>query len=81
MSCARSSGGVREVDPNSGLGGLSSTCLSSTCSLEGNLGEASKIFGGWIEKSIGGSGVTIKRICGSFGKSSKTEEADREARK
>ena len=30
---------------------------------------------------MGGLGVAIEGICGSFGKSSKTEEVDREARK
>ena len=39
------------------------------------------IFGGWTEKSIGGSRVTIDGICGSFGKKFKAEEVDREARK
>ena len=81
MSCARSLGGAGAGDPSSGLGGLSSTCSSSTCSLNGDLGEASKIFGGWIEKSIGGSRATIKGICGSSRKRSKTEEEDREVRK
>ena len=39
MSCVRFSGGVGAGDPSSGLGGLSSTCSSFTCSLEGDLGE------------------------------------------
>ena len=46
------------------------------------------ISGGWTEKSIGesgvaigGSGVAIEGIYASSGKSSKTEEEDREARK
>ena len=43
--------------------------------------EASKIYGGWTEKSIRGLGVTIERICGSSRKISKTEEVDREVRK
>ena len=61
MSCARSSGRAREKEPSSGLGGSSSTCSSSTCSLEGDLGEASKISSGWIKKSIGGSGAILER--------------------
>ena len=65
MSCARSSGEVKAGDPSSRLGGSSSTCSSSICSLEGSPEEASKISGDWIEKSIGGSGVTIEEICGS----------------
>ena len=64
MFCVRSSGGAGVGDPSSGLGGLSSTYSSSTYSLEGDLGEALKIFGGWIKKSIGGSGITIEGICG-----------------
>ena len=63
MSYVRSSNGVGAGDPSLGLDGL-----SSTCSLEGDLGEASKIFGGWIKKSIEGSKATIEGICGSFGK-------------
>ena len=39
MSCVRSSSGVGVGDPSSGLGGLSSTCSSFTCSLEGDRGE------------------------------------------
>ena len=70
MSCARSSSGVGARDPSSKLGSTSLTCSSSTCS---------KIFGGWIEKSIGGSRVTIERICDSSGKISKTKEVDKEA--
>ena len=76
MSFAGSSGGARAKDPSSGLGGS-----SSTCSLKGDLGEASKIFGGWTEKFIGGSGATIEGICGSSKKISKTEEVNKEARK
>ena len=79
MSCARSSGGVEAGDPSSGLGGSSSTCSSSTSSLEGDLEEASILFGGWTEKSIRGLGATIEGMCGSSGKRSKTEEVDREA--
>ena len=79
MSCARSSGGAGAGNPSLGLGGSSSTCSSSTCSLEGDLGEASILFGGWIEKSIRGSGATIEGMCGSFGKRSKIDEVDREA--
>ena len=81
MSYARSSSGVGVGDLSSGLSGSSSTCSSSTYSLEGDPGEASKISGGWKEKSIGRSGVTIEGICGSSGKRSKTDEVDREARK
>ena len=76
MSRERSSGGARTGDLGSKLGSSSSTCLSSTC-----LGEVSKISGGWIEKFIGGSGVTIEGIYDSFGKSSKTEEVNRKERK
>ena len=72
MSYAGSSSGARAKDPSSRLGGS-----SSTCSLKGDLGEASKIFSGWTEKFIGGSGATIEGICASFGKRSKTEEEDR----
>ena len=38
MSYARSLGGAGARDPSSGLGGSSSTCLSSTYSLKGALG-------------------------------------------
>ena len=61
------------------MGSLSSTCSSSTCSLEGDLGETSKILGDWIEKSIEGLGETIEEISGSYGKRFKTKEVDREA--
>ena len=81
MSCVRSSGGARVGDPSSGLDGSSSTYSSSTCSLEGDLGETSKISSGWIEMSKGELGVTIEGICDSSGKRSKTEEVDREAQK
>ena len=81
MSCARSSGGAGARDPSSGLGSSSSTCASSTCSLKGELGKGSKVSGGWIEKSIGGSGAVTEGICVSSRKRSKTEEEDREARK
>ena len=67
MSCARSLGGAGARDPSLGLGGS-----SSTCSLEGDLGEASKISSGWTEKSKGGSRATIEEICGSSGKRFKT---------
>ena len=60
MSCARSSSGAGAGEPILGLGGSSSTCSSSTCSLEGDLREASKISVGWIQKSIGGLGVNIE---------------------
>ena len=81
MFCARFSGRARARDPSSGLGGSPSTCSSSTYSLKDDLREAPKICGGWTKKSIGGSGVTIEGICGSFGKRSKIEEVDREAQK
>ena len=81
MTCVRYSGGAGVGDPSLGLDGLSSTCSSSTCSLKDDLGEVSKIFGGWTEKSIGGSRATIDGICGSSGKKFKAEEVDREARK
>ena len=61
---------------------------SSTCLLKGELGKRLKISGGWTEKSTGksrvttgGSGVATEGICASSGKSSKTEEEDKEARK
>ena len=76
MSYAGSSSGARAKDPSSRLGGS-----SSTCSLKGDLGEASKIFSGWTEKFIGGSGATIEGICGLSRKISKTEEVNREAQK
>ena len=90
MSCARSSGGARAGDPclGLGLGSLSSTCSSSTCSLKGELGKRSRISGSWIEKSTGelgattgGSGAAVEGICASSGKRSKINEEDREARK
>ena len=81
--------------PSSGLGISSSTCSSFTCSLNGELGKGSRISGGWTEESTGesgattigsgattgGSGAITEGICASFGKRSKTEEEDREARK
>ena len=73
MFFARSLSGVGAGELNSWLGSS-----SSTCSLEGDLGEASKIFGSWIEKYIGGSRVTIERICDLSGKISKTKEVDKE---
>ena len=88
MSCARSLGGAGAGDPSSGLGSLSLTCSSSTCSLKGELEKGSKISGGWIEKSTGesgattgGSGAAAEGICALSGKRSKIEEEDREARK
>ena len=88
MSCTRSSSGVGARDPSLGLGSSSLTCSSSTCSLKGELGNGSKISGGWTEKSteesratIRGSGAATEGICASSGKRSKTEEKDREARK
>ena len=76
MSRVRFSGRV-------GVGILSSRLGDSslTCSLEGDPREASNISSGWIEKSIGGSEVTIEGRCGSSGKRSKTKEVDREPRK
>ena len=58
MSCAKSSGKAGVGDPSSGLGSSSSTCSSPTCSLKGELGKGSNIFGGWTEKSIGESRAT-----------------------
>ena len=88
MSCARSLDGARAGDPSSWLGSSSSTYLSSTYSLKGELGKELVISGGWTEKStgesratIGGSGAATEGICASSGKRSKTEEEDREARK
>ena len=63
MFYARSLSRVGAGDLSSEFGSTSSTCL-----LEGDLGEASKIFSGWIEKSIEGSKAIIEGICGSFGK-------------
>ena len=81
MSCVRSSGEAGARDLSSRLGSSSSTCSSSTCSLKGELGKGSRISGGWTEKSIGELGVVTEGICASSGKSSKTEEKDREAQK
>ena len=90
MSCARSSGRAGAGDLSSGLelGSSSSTCSPSTCSLKGELGKGSMIFGGWTEKSTresgattGGPRATTEGICASSGKRSKTEEEDKEARK
>ena len=90
MSYARSSGEARAGDPSSGfgLGSSSSTSSSSTYSLKGELGKGSIISSGWTEKSTGESGATTgglgaatEGICASFGKRSKIEEEDREARK
>ena len=81
ISCARSSDGAGDRNPSLGFGGSSLTCSSSTYSLKGDLEKASKIYGGWIEKFIRGSGVTIEGMCSSFGKRSKTEEVDRKERK
>ena len=81
MSCARSSGRVGARDLSLGLGRSSSICSSSTCSLKGELGKRSVIFGGWTEKSTRESGATTEGICASSGKRSKTEKEDREARK
>ena len=81
MSCVRSLGRLGAGDPSSGFGGSSLTCSSSTCSLECDLGETSKISGGWTKKTIEGSRAIIEEIYGSSRKRSKTEEVDREARK
>ena len=90
MFCERSLGGARAGDLSSGLGlgSLSSTCSSSTCSLKSELGKGSMISSGWIENSTGESGATTrgskvatKGICVSSGKRSKIEKEDREARK
>ena len=85
MSCARSSGGAGAGDLSLGLGLGNS---SSTCSLKGELGKGSVIFGGWTKKSIGesgattgGSGAATEGRCASFGKRFKKEEEDRETRK
>ena len=92
MSCVRSSGEVEAGGPSSrlglGLGNLSSTCSSSTCSLKGELGKGSLISSDWTKKSTGelgattrGSEAATKGICVSSRKRFKTEEEDREARK
>ena len=54
MSRAKSSSKARVGDPSSGLGSSSSTCSSSTYSLKGELGNGSRISGGWTEKSTKG---------------------------
>ena len=76
MSCARSSSGVGVGDPSSGLGSS-----SSTCSLKSELGKGSRISDGWTKKSTGESGAVTEGICALFGKRSKAEKEDREARK
>ena len=85
MSCAKSSGGAgaEAGNPSSALE-LGSSSL--TCSLKYDLGDASKISGGWIKKSIEGLGVTIEGIWGLSRKKKKkkksnTMEVDREAQK
>ena len=50
MSGARFSGGAGARDPSSGLGGSSSTCLSSTYSLKGALGATIEGICGSSEK-------------------------------
>ena len=65
MSYARSSSKVGVGDPSSMLGSSSSTYSSSTCSLEGYLGEASKISDGWTKNSIRQLGAIIEGIFGS----------------
>ena len=81
MSYARSLNEVGVGGPGSKLGNSSSTCSSSTYLFEGDLGEASIIFGGWTKKSIRGSRATIEGIRASSGKRLKTEEEVREAPK
>ena len=88
MSCARSSGRVGARDPSSGLGSLSSTYASSTCSLKGELGNGSKVSSGWTKKFIGesgattgGSGAATEGICATSGLRFKTEEEDKKAQK
>ena len=76
MSCGGSSGRAGSGDPGLSWGSSSSTYSSSTC-----LGEASKISGGWIEKSKGGSRVFVEGTRDSSGKISKTEEVVKEERK
>ena len=73
--CARFSGGaeVGAGDPDIKLGSL-----SSTYSFKGDLGEASKISGGWLKKPRGGSRAIREGICDLSRKSSKTEEVGRE---
>ena len=71
----------RSWGPKLRVGWLIFDMFISHLFIKGNLGEASKISGGWKEKSIGGSGVTIEGICGSSGKRSKTREVDKEVRK
>ena len=81
MSCGGSSGGAGAGDPGSKLDSSYSTCSSSTCSFEGDLGEVSKISGGWIEKSKRGLRVFIEGRYDSSRKISKTDEVVREERK
>ena len=71
----------RSRGPELKVGWLIFDLFVFTCSLEGDLEEASILFGGWTEKSIRGLGATIEGMCGSSRKRSKTEEVDREARK
>ena len=70
VRCALSSTGV------SRWGSSSLTYSSLTC-----LGEALKIFGGWIKKSKGRSRVFVEGTRDSSGKIFKTEEVVREERK
>ena len=76
--CAKPLGGAKvgAGDPDIKLGSS-----SLTYSFKGDLGEASKISGGWLEKFRGGSRVTREGICDLFGKSSKIEEVGREEQK
>ena len=77
MPCARSLGRAEAGDPSLKLGSSSSTYSFSTYLFKGDLGEVSKISGGWIEKFIGGLEATIEGIYDSFEKSSKTEKVNR----
>ena len=71
----------RSWGPKLRVGWLIFDLFISHLFIKGNLGEASKISGGWTKKSIEGLGVTIEGICGSSGKIFKIEEVDRKARK
>ena len=81
MPCARSLGRAEAGDPSLKLGSSSSTYSFSTYLFEGDLGEVTKISGGWTKKSIRGLGETIERLCGSSRKRSKTKEVDKEVQK
>ena len=68
----------RSWGPKLRVGWLIFDLFISHLFIKGNLGEASKISGGWTKKSIEGLGVTIEGICGSSGKRSKIGEVDKE---